>query len=71
MEYELQITGMHCTGCAQSVEQYLHSEPGVTDATVSYDAERGTVSVSPDAKIKELVDAIERMGYNATILNSE
>lgn len=62
---------MHCSGCAQSVEQYLSSDPDVTDGTVSYDAERGTVSVSPDAEIERLVDAIERMGYNATVLNSE
>lgn len=70
MEYELQIGGMHCTGCARSIEQYLGSEPGVTDVTVSYEAERGTVSVSSGTEIGPLVDAIERMGYDATVLGS-
>lgn len=71
MEYELRITGMHCTGCAQSIERYLSSDPAVRDATVSYDAAHGKVSVSPDAEIERLVDVIERMGYETTILNSE
>jgi copper chaperone CopZ len=71
MEYELRIEEIHCTSCARSIEQYLDSESGVTDVTVSYDAQRGTVSMSPDADIDHIVDAIERMGYDATVLTSE
>ncbi len=71
MEYELRITGMHCAGCAQSIERYLAAEPGVEEAIVRYDAERGTIAVSPDAEIEELVAVIDRMGYNATLLTAE
>lgn len=71
MEYELRIEEMHCTSCARSLEQFLGSESGVTDVAVSYDDQRGTVWVSPDAEIEQIVDAIERMGYDATVLASE
>lgn len=71
MTRELRIDGMHCTACADSIERYLVSQPGVTDASVSYDDGRGEVTVEPAAEIERLVDEIDRMGYDVRLLDAE
>lgn len=63
MEYELGIRGMHCRGCARSLERYLGSEPGVESASVDYEDQRGTITVDADVDVAPLVEGIERMGY--------
>ena len=66
---ELNIKGMHCQGCAKTVEMLLSAVPGVKTVTASY-ADHGArifydpAAVEPDA----LVAAVERAGYTATVL---
>lgn len=64
---------MHCAGCARSVEQYLRADPEVTDATVTYEngQGRGHISVQSDVEIEQFIDAIERMGYESTVISPE
>ena len=65
---ELDIEGMHCQGCAKTVEMLLAAVPGVKTATASY-AERGArifydpATVDPQA----LASAVARAGYTATV----
>lgn len=65
---ELHIEGMHCQGCAKTVEMLLTAVPGVKIATVSY-ADHGAkvfydqTAVEPPA----LAEAVERAGYKVSI----
>lgn len=65
---ELNIEGMHCQGCAKTVEMLLAAVPGVKTATASF-ADHGArifydpATVEPQA----LAAAVERAGYTATV----
>lgn len=69
MDYEIRFSGMHCDGCADTLEQYLRSEPGVTRAAVSYDDERGTIAIEDEEDIVPILAAIEQMGYGAELVD--
>ncbi len=64
---ELSIEGMHCDGCANTIEALLAAEPGVKAATVSFAARKGRILYDPvatdDARLSA---AIERAGYRVT-----
>jgi len=61
---ELTIQGMHCDGCAKTIEALLSAEPGVKIATASYADGNARVVFDP-AKIDlaGLAKAVERAGY--------
>ena len=59
------IDGMHCVGCARTVEALLGAEPGVGEASVSF--ERREVSVSFDkgiTSVGRLREAAAKAGYH-------
>jgi copper chaperone CopZ len=60
----LKITGLHCAGCAGSVEKALKSTPGVSKASVNLKAAKANVEYEAD-KITEsdLVKAIKSAGF--------
>ena len=62
------IEGMHCDGCAKTIEALLGAEAGVESAAVSFGAREAQVlfdpSVIDDVKI---VAAIERAGYKVAV----
>ena len=61
---DLTIQGMHCDGCAKTVEALLKSEPGVKSATVSYAKGLARVVFDPvTVDLPALVKAVERAGY--------
>jgi len=63
---EVKIEGMHCTGCASTIQALLKHEAGVKSANVSF--ERGTASVYYDpaqTDPERLRKAIEKAGYRA------
>lgn len=68
MDVELRITGMHCESCAGGLRRYLRSQPGVAEATVSYDRERGTVTTDGETDVDAVVATIERMGYDVEVV---
>ena len=60
----LKIEGMHCDGCAGTIEALLAREPGVKGASVSYAAGKGQILYDPAATDPARVAAaIERAGY--------
>ena len=61
---DLSIQGMHCDGCAKTVEALLKSEPGVKSATISYSKGIARVVFDPTSvDLSALVKAVERAGY--------
>ena len=61
---ELTIQGMHCDGCAKTIEALLGAEPGVKAATASYASGSARVLYDPAAAdLARLIHAVERAGY--------
>ncbi|CAB5240366.1 unannotated protein [freshwater metagenome] len=61
----LQVGGMTCNACVNSVERSLNSIPGV-NATVNFGSETVHILAPAEVNIKELVGAIEKAGYTAS-----
>lgn len=61
---DLSIQGMHCEGCAKTVEALLKSERGVKSATISYAKGVARVMFDPTlVDLSTLVKAVEKAGY--------
>jgi len=64
---ELEVTGMTCQGCVQSVRTVLERVAGVTSVDVTLEPGRAVVehdgSVPPDG----LVRSVEGAGYEARV----
>jgi len=65
---ELNVIGMTCASCVGRVEKALRSVPGVVEATVNLATERASIYGSADPA--ELSSAIERIGYQAKVVDS-
>jgi len=62
------IEGMHCEGCAQTIEALLGAEAGVQRATVSFQNREAQVTFDPAALDEaRIAAAIERAGYKVVI----
>lgn len=65
METLLTIGGMHCGGCASSVEKALKADARVTVVVVDRDS--GTARVTHEgAPFEALVAAVEDAGFDAS-----
>ncbi len=59
------ITGMHCTGCANSVKKVLEQVDGISTADVNLAAEKATIQFSEQSiDDKAVVDAVQKAGFN-------
>lgn len=63
----LKVEGMHCTGCALTIEALLQRNEGVKKAAASFDAGEARVLYDP-AVISEdrLASVIEKAGFRVT-----
>ncbi len=69
---ELTIVGMHCAGCAATIEKSLSHLAGVTGARVSFANETATVEYdSAKVKIADLEEAVADAGYRVVAEGSE
>ena len=60
----LDVTGMSCANCAETVGDALESLDGVTEASANFATEEGTVTYDPEqTTLSEIYDAIEASGY--------
>lgn len=59
------VGGMTCEGCAAGLVERLKSVPGVTSATVNYDAKRAIVVLPTNDNIEPVLDAIRKEGFEA------
>lgn len=62
---------MTCASCVNHVTRALRKVPGVTDASVNLATERATVAHEPLTGISDLIAAVERAGYEATLVRDE
>lgn len=65
----LSITGMTCSGCANTVTRVLQRVPGVTMAEVDLQSERARVQGT--ARPLDLIAAAQAAGFGATVLESQ
>ena len=62
---QLNIQGMTCNGCVNSVRNVLQKTPGVTGVEVSLEQNRATVTYDPrQANLAQLKAAVEDAGYD-------
>ena len=61
-ELRLRVTGMHCAGCAASVQSAIESEPGVSEASVSVIEGMATVN-GTGLDSAGLIRAVEAKGF--------
>ena len=61
----LKIVGMHCAGCAGSVERALKGIAGVSAVTVSLAAGQAVVDYEPEkTSDKQKAKAVKQAGFN-------
>ena len=62
---EPSISGMTCSGCADTVKRVLSRVPGV--ASVEVDLDKGAAAVGGTAGVPALVAAVVAAGYGAQL----
>jgi Cu+-exporting ATPase len=71
-EVVFNITGMTCATCVQTIEKVTKKIPGVLEATVNLNAERGRFVYDPTlVTSEEIRQAIENIGYTVTGIEEE
>ena len=66
---DLDITGMTCSSCANRIERSLNKLPGVS-AEVNFALETAHVTADPEVTEDDLVAAVSRTGYSASVRRS-
>ena len=69
MEEELviEISGMHCTSCAQTIEKALAKEPQVKKAAVNFATKKARINQNQREDKQKLMAIIRGLGYDAKI----
>jgi Cu+-exporting ATPase len=68
MTTELSVGGMTCASCVAQITRAIKKVPGVEDASVNLATEQATVEHSADLSANLLVAAIEKAGYDASVV---
>jgi len=68
---QLDIEGMSCASCVARVEKSLSKVEGVDEATVNFANHIGTVNHAHGVTPEQLIGAVEKAGYSATIKADE
>lgn len=63
----LNITGMSCEGCANSVKSALLQIEGAKKAEVSLADKEAVVAVEESVDATDLIGAVEAAGYQASV----
>lgn len=62
----IKVRGMHCEGCAKSIESALRLLDGVYSASVEFNKRRAIVEYNPEiTDVDKLRQAITDAGYDA------
>ncbi len=70
MKKNYKISGMHCASCALNIQNKLEKIEGVKKSNVSYSGENATIESADGLSDKEVIKAIEKLGYKAFIDSS-
>ncbi len=65
--FSLHIDGVDCGGCVSAVEKALQLVPGVVKARADLADKRATVEAAETVTGADLVNALERAGYEARV----
>ena len=66
MHFTLEVKGMHCASCVGRVERALGKVPGVELAVVSLLGEKASVHGNDQITSQQLVQAVEKAGFQAS-----
>jgi copper chaperone CopZ len=65
---ELDISGMHCAGCAAGIEGTLKNLEGIKSASVNFATSKGIFIFNPAKISKEkIIQKIKELGYDASL----
>ncbi|NPA51550.1 MAG: heavy-metal-associated domain-containing protein [Aquificae bacterium] len=65
---EVNITGMHCAGCAAGIEGTFKSMDGIKEVQVNFATSKGRFVFNPVVISKEqVIQKIKELGYDASI----
>jgi P-type Cu+ transporter len=62
----LQLSGLHCTNCALSIERHL-IKLGVQNPRVEYATGKASFSVASSESVSSIVHSIQNLGYDACV----
>jgi copper chaperone CopZ len=63
----IRIEGMHCHKCERAIQQALTTNDGVHEVEVDFASGQASVLFDRDRiSVKQLMDAVEGVGYRAT-----
>jgi Cu+-exporting ATPase len=63
---QLDIQGMSCANCSQTITQAVEGVDGVNEATINFATDEGSVEYDPaDTSLAEIYEAIDDTGYSA------
>ncbi|TAN06682.1 MAG: copper chaperone [Rhodanobacteraceae bacterium] len=63
---KLKIEGMHCQGCAQTLQAVFKRSPGVREAKVSFEDRAAQILVDgPQPDLRQMVALVEQAGFEA------
>ncbi|BER92403.1 MAG: P-type Cu+ transporter [Candidatus Atribacteria bacterium] len=60
---QIKIKGMHCSGCAASIEKTLARRSDVLKASVSFTTQTATLEVKKNANLDSIKQEIKELGY--------
>lgn len=67
-EVNLNIKGMHCASCAQTIEKTLNKQKGITKCNVNYGTEKAFIEYETDKiSLEEVNEKINPFGYSLDI----
>ncbi|WP_436910908.1 heavy metal translocating P-type ATPase [Halosimplex marinum] len=62
----LELHGMSCANCSQTIEERVGSLAGVSEVDANYATDEGSVTYDPgETSLREIYDAIDESGYEA------
>ncbi|MFE2938819.1 heavy-metal-associated domain-containing protein [Streptomyces sp. NPDC059255] len=66
----LKVEGMHCSSCGLLIDDEVEEVPGVRSSRTDVSKGRSTVHLTGEgaADHAELIGAVERAGYRATVI---
>ncbi len=65
-EITLDIEGMHCQSCANTIINTL-KEKGLEKVSVSYASNEASFVIDKKEKVPDIIKSIERVGYKAHV----
>lgn len=66
---EVEIDGMHCLSCAQTIERAVKRIDGVESCVIDYALGLGTIEINSKASKEKIIQAIKAAGYHAEIVD--